>query len=334
MFWQQLIIITIIVNILIACGNNKSSTAKVDETPNNPHISIEKFEFSEDSAYQYVIKQVLFGPRIPGTEGHSECANWILSKLSRWADTAFIQEGEVIRFDGKKLPIKNIIASFGDGSDRWLLVAHWDTRPWADQDTVRIDQPIAGADDGASGVAVILELARQWSKNPPPVPVDILLVDAEDQGPPVWEQIESNPEYWALGTQYWVKNPHRPPKSFVGGILLDMVGAHNPSFLMEGISLQYARNIVRGVWHTASKLGYSHLFIFLEGPPVTDDHYFLNLAGIPTIDIINLNPSTPHGFAPHWHTHKDSIPIISKYTLKAVGTTVGTWFNQLSNLTP
>ncbi len=333
MLLRQLIIIIIAVNFFITCDNKKSSTAAIDRTP-KPHVLTEKFEFSEDSAYQYVVKQVLFGPRVPGTKEHSECANWIVSKLSQWSDTTFIQEGEVIRFDGKKLPIKNIIASFGNGSNRWLLVAHWDTRPWADQDTVRIDQPIAGADDGASGVAVILELARQWSKNPPPVPVDILLVDAEDQGPPVWEQVESKPEYWALGTQYWVKNPHRPLGSFIGGILLDMVGAHNPSFLMEGVSLQYAGHIVRDVWHTARQLGYSHLFIFLEGPPVTDDHYFLNLAGIPTIDIINLNPSTLHGFAPHWHTHRDSIPIISKYTLKAVGTVVGTWFSQLDHPMP
>ena len=327
MHWKQSIIVIIIIqailNFLAGCGS--------ENQPPQPsaHTDIKKFNFSEDSAYAYVVKQVLLGPRIPGTPAHSQCAQWILFKLSQWADTAFIQEGTVLRFDGKTLPIKNIIASFGKGKRRWLLMAHWDTRPWADQDSVRVDEPIAGADDGASGVAIILELARQWADNPPPVPVDIVLVDAEDQGPPVWEQIESKPEFWALGTQFWLKNPHRPLNSFEGGILLDMVGAHNPSFLMEGVSLQYAEHILKDVWHTASKLGYSHLFLFLQGPPVTDDHYFVNLAGIPMIDIINLNPSTRHGFAPHWHTHADSIPIISKYTLKAVGTTVGTWFANL-----
>ncbi len=288
--------------------------------------------FSGDSAYAYVKRQVLFGPRVPGTESHARCADWLVAFLRQYADTVMVQRGTVTRFDGKPLPIRNIIASLGKGHSRWLLLAHWDTRPWADQDSVRREMPIAGADDGASGVAVLLELARIWHRHPPRVPVDILLVDAEDQGPPAWRtDLTDRTDFWALGTQYWLANPHQPLRLYQGAILLDMVGARNASFMWEGLSRQAAPDLLQQIWRIADRLGYGYLFVPSEGPPVTDDHYFLIQAGLPAIDIIHLNPTTPHYFPPHWHTHADTLTVISPHTLEAVGRTLEYWSRRVSS---
>jgi hypothetical protein len=206
-----------------------------------------------------------------------------------------------------------------DNTNRIALFAHWDTRPFADRDKENPKQPVMGADDGGSGVAVLLEMARLLQLNPPPVGVDIVLFDGEDYG-----DAGGKPETYCLGSQYWSKNLPVPGYYAKYGILLDMVGAANARFCKEGWSLKYASSVVEKVWNMAYSLGLGNYFIMKQIDPITDDHYFVNtIARIPTIDIINFDPDVNEvGFGDHWHTRKDDISIIDKQTLHAVGTTL------------
>jgi len=201
-----------------------------------------------------------------------------------------------------------------------LLAAHWDSRYKADYDpdeNMR-DQPVPGADDGASGVGVLMEVARQLGKNTPSVGVDIVFFDAEDQGQ------EGNYETWGVGAQHWsraISRSRSPRPSY--GILLDMVGASNPRFGHEGFSVRYAPEVVDKVWSVAQSLGYGRYFVNQSVDGVIDDHYFVNrIANIPMINIINRPPGTQTGFVPHWHTVSDDLDVIDKRTLNAVGHTV------------
>lgn len=281
--------------------------------------------FSEDSAYAYVARQVAFGPRVPNTEAHRQAAAWMVSTLGRFADTVQVQQARVRAFDGTVLSISNIIASFEpEARSRILLCAHWDSRPFADWDPDPANHysPIPGANDGASGVGVLLEVARALSLDAPGIGIDIVLFDAEDYGE--HEQSNQNTEdSWGLGSQHWSRNPHRPDYNARFGILLDMVGASGARFKQEGFSMFYAPNIVRKVWATARRIGYGHFFPEEQGGYVTDDHYYVNqIRNIPTINIIHQENNGRHGFFPQWHTLEDDIGIIDPATLKAVGQTV------------
>lgn len=276
-------------------------------------------EFSADSAYNFIKTQVDFGPRVPNTYGHVKTREFIESKLKKYAgsNAVFSQTFSEEGYSGEELKMTNIIAAFNTASaDRIMLCAHWDTRPRADEDSSRSSEYIAGADDGGSGVGVLLELARIFSKNPPPIGVDIVLFDGEDYG------TQGDLKKYFLGSRYWAQNPPVKGYSPRFGILLDMVGAKKAVFPKESYSMSYAPNLVNELWDIAASKGYSDIFLNEDGAGVLDDHYIIyENAKIPTIDIINHSVGADGNikFAPHWHTHKDDMPIIDPNTLQAVG---------------
>jgi Zn-dependent M28 family amino/carboxypeptidase len=282
-------------------------------------------EFNADSAYAFVAKQVSFGPRVPGTQAHAACAEWLHQTLQRFGGEAQIQHFKTRVYSGKIYSGKNIIASFNpDAKKRIMLSAHWDSRPFADYDDQEDKHytPIDGANDGASGVGVILEIARHLQKQKPNIGVDVFFWDLEDYGEHK-EEMGNHQNTWGLGSQYWSANPHQPGYRASYGILLDMVGAANPTFYREYYSQQYAPQIIDKVWSVAARLGYGEYFLQEENGVVMDDHYYVNtLARIPTIDIIHYNRSNAHGFFPQWHTSGDNMDIIEASTLKIVGRTV------------
>lgn len=272
--------------------------------------------FNEDSAYQFIKMQMSFGNRIPNTKGHKACGDYLISTLKRYADKVQVQSFSAAAYTGEVLKGRNIIARFDEkNQNRIVLFAHWDTRPFADRNESTKSQPVPGADDGGSGVAVLLEIARLLKISKPVIGVDIILFDLEDYG-----DAGGRPETYCLGSQYWAKNPPIPAYAPKYGILLDMVGARSATFMKEGYSRQYAPAVVDKVWNTALGSGYGAYFVNADAEPVTDDHYFVNsLAKIPTIDIIN---KTNAGFGNHWHTPADNMDIIDKSVLKAVGQTL------------
>ncbi len=279
--------------------------------------------FNADSAYAYTAKQVKFGPRVPGTKAHDACARWLIDKLTEFSDTVYVQKFKARTYDNVVRKGVNIIGSFHpEYQNRILLMAHWDSRPFADhdKDPSKHRTPIDAANDGASGVAVLLETARQFHLHHPDVGVDILLFDLEDWGPPSDLNITGE-NYWGLGSQYWSKNPHVPGYTATFGILLDMVGAKDATFLKEYFSRQYARYYLDMVWNKAFGLGYDNYFVDQDGYPIDDDHKFVNeIAKIPSIDIIHLDTKSSNGtFYEYWHTTGDTLDKIDKNTLKAVG---------------
>ncbi|MDR9418461.1 M28 family peptidase [Gracilimonas sp.] len=274
--------------------------------------------FNADSAYQFVQEQVDFGPRVPKTEAHREALQYFENKFKEYAgqNSVFIQRFEAEGYE-ETLELANVIAAFNtSATDRIMLSAHWDSRPRADMDSTRKEEGIVGADDGGSGVAVLLELARIFSENPPPIGVDIVLFDGEDYGK------SGSLEKYFLGSRYWSNNPPVPGYSPRFGILLDMVGAENAQFPKERYSLSYAPNLVEEVWNIAGEKGYDNYFLNEEGAAVADDHMIVNeQAGIPIINVIN-HSRTEQGnaqFGAYWHTHSDNMDIISRATLQAVG---------------
>jgi Zn-dependent M28 family amino/carboxypeptidase len=288
-------------------------------------VAVSRPDFNEDSAYHYIQQQVDFGPRVPNTPAHAKAADYLSRKLESFGFQTQVQEATVTAYNGQKLHIKNIIGSHKpELNNRIMLFAHWDSRPYADQDEERSREPIDGANDGASGVGVLLEIARQIGMKNPEIGVDIFLFDAEDYGKPTAErEVSSSLSTWCLGSQYWANNLHKANYTANYGLLLDMVGATEAKFAKEAYSMYYAPQIVEKVWHIASELGHGDHFIFQRTAHVgEDDHVYVNkIANIPSIDIIQYDPATG-GFAPHWHTHDDTMEVIDKNTLEAVGETV------------
>lgn len=301
-----------------ACGTGSSATQDNNSSDGATEAAAAP-QFDADSAYDFTAAQCAFGPRVPGTDAHARCGAMLVEKLQAWADSVIVQEAPVTTFDGKHFTARNIVAQFNPQADgRILLLAHWDCRPWADQDPDldKRTQPVMGANDAASGTAVLLEVARVLKHHPATMGVDILLVDVEDWGD------ENNEDSWALGTQYWAKHPHVSGYKPLYGILLDMVGARGAQFAPEYFSLQNAPSVVQRVWDTARSAGYTSYFKNDGGGAVTDDHVAVNQAGIPCIDIIDLRQGSEHGFFAGWHTTHDTMDNIDRATLKAVGQTV------------
>ena len=291
-------------------------------------------KFSADSAYSFIETQLDFGYRVPGTVTHDSCAVWIESKINQYVDTVEIQKGIVTAFNGDKLPITNIFGKLNPkAKERVLFIAHYDTRPWADEEKEadKINKPIPGANDGASGVAVMLELARVLRANGYQGGVDFLFVDAEDYGMPDSQNngtVDSE-STWCLGTQYWIEN--RMPfldQLPVNAVLLDMVGGKNAKFHPELISKLNAPQLVESIWTKAIESGYGDFFVKTDGNGITDDHLFFLRAGIPAIDIIENNNPETGSFNPRWHTLKDNIEGIDKKTLEAVGSTLQAWITE------
>ncbi len=309
--------------LFVACENEpkvEDNTLKITEK------NIVAPDFNADSAYQYVKSQVDFGPRVPNSESHVKCANYLISEMKKYADSVYVQQFTANAYNGDKLKAKNIIAEFNSNqTNRILLFAHWDSRPYADhsENPEEWEVPIDGANDGASGVGVLMEIARNLHAKMPTVGVDIIFFDVEDYGQADHKNLPYQEDTWCLGSQYWSKNKHIPGYYAKYGILLDMVGAKNAFFTKEGTSVYFAPSIVDRVWKIAEKSGYGNFFLNQKTSPVTDDHYYVNiLAQIPSIDIIQHDPTTESGFGAYWHTHNDNMSIIDKVTLQAVGQTV------------
>lgn len=282
--------------------------------------------FSGDSAYRYIADQVAFGPRVPGTAAHKACEQYLVDQLHRFgADSVMVQHAEVKAFNGDVLPIANIMGAYNiDAPKRILLLAHWDSRPWADMSSCpeKRKEPVLGANDGGSGVGVLLEIARNLQLKAPEVGVDILFVDAEDYGES--GDYLGSPETWCLGSQYWTKNMtlYTPDSLPAYGILLDMVGGRDAHFLYEHFSYTKAPKPTARVWNEAEAIGHGERFVKRTSGAVTDDHIFLIQAGIPTTDIIEANNNTTGSFNPTWHTCDDNLENIDREPLKAVGETV------------
>ncbi|MDR2118145.1 MAG: M28 family peptidase [Tannerellaceae bacterium] len=309
---------------LASCAN-KSTNGTESHTASSPVVSAP--DFNADSAYRYVEQQVAFGPRVPNSPAHKACGDYLTGELKRFGAQVYVQEMILTAYNGDRLQARNIIGSYDAGNPRRILLfAHWDSRPYADNDTDPATQriPIDGADDGASGVGVLLEIARQIGGQAPEAGIDIIFFDAEDYGVPAFDNrnYQQN-SWWCLGSQFWAKNPHTPNYRAEYGILLDMVGTKDATFPKEETSVRRASFLVDKVWSAARNLGYGKYFVNSRGGYITDDHQYV-IAGrnIPCIDIINYSIDNTHGFGDYWHTHNDTMDHISWETLKAVGQTV------------
>jgi Zn-dependent M28 family amino/carboxypeptidase len=308
--------------ILQSCTENESKPSVEKHGVENSSLQSPAADatpvFSEDSAYTYVKKQVDFGPRTPNSFAHDACEDYLVAVLESFNWKVKTQKGEQVAHDGVNLKFSNIIASINpESKKRILLTAHWDTRPWADNDADESEhsEPIDGANDGASGVGVLLEIARVLKGEDLSIGVDIVLFDIEDYG------ISSSAESFCYGSQYWAKNSTYKGVLPYFGINLDMVGDKKACFSYEGYSNQYARHVLDKVWGSAHALGYERMFLRDITYPVTDDHLYVNQAGIPCIDLIHRDKVSGR-FPESWHTHDDTMDNIYKPTLKAVGQTV------------
>ena len=302
-----------------SCKSNKQTTEEVLQ-PVGP-------AFVADSAMAYCKAQCDFGPRTMNSKAHDLCEEWIVNKFKGFGLEVETQKADLTGWDGTKLHSTNIIAHFNPQAQRRILIcAHWDSRPWADNDpdSTNWHKPVLAANDGASGVGVMLELARILQNDTTlAIGVDLVCFDAEDYGTPQWaEKREDSESTWALGAQYWAKNlPENYEPQF--GILLDMVGGQGAKFYQEQFSLRYAASIVDKVWSAARHAGFSSLFTNEVGGGITDDHIPVNEAGIPTVDVIPFYPDCDQSsFGPTWHTVNDDMEHLDINTLKAVGQTL------------
>lgn len=302
---------------LAGCNNKKPSPATPTATVDYKGVAIPTFV--ADSAYQYVADQLAFGYRTPGSKSAQRCASYLVSQMSRWCDTVIVQDFPATFWDGQSARCKNIIASLRpDCPQRILLAAHWDSRAWADEDPDEANhkRPIPGANDGASGVGALMEMARAMALMPPSVGVDFIFFDAEDQGVASWAEVYED-DSWCKGSQYWATNPHRPYYTAIYGVLFDMVGTANPRFTKEQFSMQYASGVMDKLWQAAEAMGYGGVFQNQHTDPILDDHLYVNrIARIPMVDIVQNSPNC--SFYQHWHTLADDLHAIDANTMKMV----------------
>lgn len=266
--------------------------------------------FDGDKALAYVRTQLDFGPRVPGTDAHRAAGDWIAAAMRERADTVIEQRWEHRTADGRTIPLRNIFARFNPGAaQRVLYVTHWDSRPRSESasDSARRLLPVPGANDGASGTAMLIALGDLLEAAPPRIGVDFLFVDGEDYGefgPPDVDVL--------LGAQYFAQHPPVANYQPIFGVLWDMVGDRDLEFEQEANSLRDAPEVVALVWETANKLGYGQTFVPVQGLAITDDHIPLLQAGLRVIDVIDLD-------YPWHHTPDDTIDKVSAASLKIVG---------------
>ena len=289
-----------------ACGGGDSGGSTLT-------VRVERPAFDGDRAFRDLERQVAFGPRVPGSVGHTQQLEWLETELRALADTVFLDPFEHVTGEGHELELTNVIARFGpaDGS-RLLLLTHWDTRPKADQSLEQSDRdrPVAGANDGASGTAILLELARMFNEQPPDGGVELLFSDGEDYGPSTDDMF--------LGARHYVARiGSENPPAF--GILLDMVGDADPSFPVEAYSMEDAGQVVQRVWGIAADLGYRRFFPMDRTVRVVDDHVQFNEVGIPVANVIDFDYGPGNRF---WHTPRDVVENTSAQTLLMVGDVV------------
>ncbi len=289
-------------------------TDTVEKIPQeNRKVKIGKFNV--DAAYAHIEKQISFGKRTMNTPEHDACKDWLIQELKSSGFEVIPQTFKAKAYTGEMLSGTNIIGRYKpEIAERLLLCAHYDTRHIADKDSSRIDQPIDGADDGASGVAVLLEIADQIQQIDIPMGVDIIFFDAEDYG----DDKGRNDYSWGLGSQHWSKNLHEKGYQPKYGILLDMIGSADATFPKEGYSMKTAATQVNKIWKLANQMGHGKYFVSRRAGDYTDDHRFIvENTSIPMVDIINIKADGRFGH--YHHTHADDINIIDKKTLGAVG---------------
>ena len=310
----------------VSCANSKNN--KIEDAEEMTKTEIPVPPFNADSAYTYVKIQTDFGPRVPNTTAHKNCREYLISQMKKFGAKVITQDVDLVAWDGKVLKSTNIIGSYNsENQKRILLCAHWDSRPYADndQDKKNYHTPIDGANDGASGVGILLEIARQIQLKQPTLGIDIIFFDSEDYGTPQFEKTNASTEdSWCLGSQYWGRRPHVNGYHARFGILLDMVGGKNSTFYYEGFSRETASSPMKKIWKEAHKAGFGEYFVKQNGAYVTDDHnYVYQYAHIPCVDIINYDPTCQQSsFGSTWHTVNDTFENIDINTLKAVGQTV------------
>lgn len=308
---------------LSACGGKTQSNTKAADT-----IALAACPtFSADSAMSFIQAQCDFGPRVTGSEAARRCGDYLVERFTQYGAEVVQQPTTVTTWDASQLEARNIIARINpDNTDRILLCAHWDCRPWADNDPDEANHhtPILAANDAASGVAVMLELCRLLQQRPVKVGIDMVCFDAEDLGTPQWaEDRDGSSDTWCLGSRYWAEQAISQGYKARYGVLLDMVGGCGAKFAREGVSLQLAKPIVDLVWQLAGQLGYRQFFPLTDGGYITDDHVNVNtIAGIPCIDIIPYYNDGPSSFGPTWHTVQDTPDNIDPNVLEAVGQTI------------
>lgn len=301
---------------LVACGGN-------NQNGNTIQTNVESVPpFSCDSAMAHIKAQCAFGARVPGSEAHRLCGDYIVEQFKRYGAKVVEQKATVTAWNGDRLPMRNIIASLNPESEnRILFSAHWDSRPWADADADENNHhtPVIAANDGASGVAVMLEMCRVLADKDQGI--DFICFDTEDYGVAEWADKDDS-ESWCLGSQYWSVNPHEMGYRALFGVNLDMVGGRGARFYKEGFSKRYAESVVDLIWHKASQLGYGHIFMSEDGGYITDDHIYVIRYGIPCADIIPSDPQHEFSFCEQWHTVHDTLENIDPHILEAVGRTM------------
>lgn len=325
---SKIMIALLIVALIAGAAFNflPSNKAEVSETEEIEKVQPVGPDFNADSAYIYLQEQCDFGPRTMNSTAHDKCEKWIIQKFEQYGCKVTTQKATLNGYDGTPLRSTNIIASYNpEATTRIMFCAHWDCRPWADNDpdSTNWHKPIVAANDAASGVGVMIELARILKGSGLELGVDFICFDAEDYGTPQWFEGEDPGDTWALGAQYFANNL---PEGYAPryGILLDMVGGVGAKFYREGMSMQYAPAIVKKVWNAARQVGYGSYFPKDNGGMITDDHIPVNqTANIPCIDVIPYYPDCAQSsFGPTWHTIADNMDNIDKNTLKAVGQTM------------
>ena len=257
----------------IACGNK--STASGTEENKDKTESVNVPAFNADSAYAYVQLQANFGPRVPNTAAHRACGDYLAAKLEQLGAKVYNQYADLVAYDNTILKARNIIGAYNpDSRRRVLLFAHWDSRPYADEDKDKSKHktPILGVNDGASGVGVLLEVARQLQRQAPAIGIDIIFFDTEDYGTPTFHKGPYKPDSWCLGSLYWGRVPHVDNYNARFGILLDMGGGKNATFYQELFSKRTAGKQVKKIWDAAHRLGFEAFFPKEDGKEETDDH--------------------------------------------------------------
>lgn len=325
---SKIMIALLIVALIAGAAFNflPSNKAEVSETEEIEKVQPVGPDFNADSAYIYLQEQCDFGPRTMNSTAHDKCEKWIIQKFEQYGCKVTTQKATLNGYDGTPLRSTNIMASYNpEATTRIMFCAHWDCRPWADNDpdSTNWHKPIIAANDAASGVGVMIELARILKGSGLELGVDFVCFDAEDYGTPQWFEGEDPGDTWALGAQYFANNL---PEGYAPryGILLDMVGGVGAKFYREGMSMQYAPAIVKKVWNAARQVGYGSYFPKADGGMITDDHIPVNqTANIPCIDVIPYYPDCAQSsFGSTWHTIADNMDNIDKNTLKAVGQTM------------
>jgi hypothetical protein len=304
-------VVALLLPFLATCGD---TTPDPGAGPPAAAPRVARPTFDGARALELVEAQVAFGPRIPGSAGHAAQLDWMVDLLDRHADTVEVDTFEHSTRAGERLTLHNVLARFNAGAERRLLfLAHWDTRPRSDnaRDPDLRDVPVPGANDGASGTAVLLELARLMGERPPDVGVELLFTDGEDYGPLSDDMFLGAKRFAAT-----LPGGYRP----VYAVLLDMVGDADPRFPVEGYSAERAPEVVQRVWRVAQRLGYGQYFPMEVGQALGDDHIPLNDAGIPTVDVIDFTYGGPSN--PFWHTPDDVPAAVSARTLGMVGEVV------------